>query len=158
MECRRPVGGKRASARRRTSMSAEQNMALARRSIEAAVKGDLDALDEMLAPDFITHNKRLPGQEPGREGVKWAIAQLSAAVSNSSVHFEDQVATGDKVVTRFVVRGAHDREQLMGVAPTGREMINEAMVIHRIEGGKIAEEWITIHDVTDEMEGPEGTG
>jgi serine phosphatase RsbU (regulator of sigma subunit)/predicted ester cyclase len=124
-------------------MSAEQNMALARRSIEAAVKGDLDALDEMLAPDFITHNKRLPGQEPGREGVKWAIAQLSAAVSNSSVHFEDQVATGDKVVTRFVVRGAHDREQLMGVAPTGREMINEAMVIHRIEGGKIAEEWIT---------------
>jgi serine phosphatase RsbU (regulator of sigma subunit)/predicted ester cyclase len=118
-------------------------MALARRSIEAAVKGDLDALDEMLAPDFISHNKRLPGQEPGREGVKWASARLSTAVSNSSVRFEDQVATGDKVVTRFVVRGAHDREELMGVAPTGREMINEAMVIHRIEGNKIAEEWMT---------------
>src|ERR687886_1473834 len=126
-----------------TPMSAEENMALARRFIEAAVKGDLDALDEMLAPDFIGHNKRLPGQEPGREGVKWALGQLSAAVSNSSVHFGDQVATGDKVVTRFVVRGAHDREELMGVAPTGREMINEAMVIHRIEGNKIAEEWIT---------------
>ena len=124
-------------------MSAEENMALARRFIEVALKGDLDALDEMLAPDFISHNKRLPGQEPGREGVKWAIGQLSAAVSNSSVHFEDQVATGDKVVTRFVVRSAHDREELMGVAPTGREMINEAMVIHRIERGKIAEEWLT---------------
>jgi predicted ester cyclase len=124
-------------------MSAEENMALARRFIEAAVKGDLDAVDEMLAPDFIGHNKLLPDQGPGREGLKWATAQLSAAVSNASVHFEDQVAAGDKVVTRFVVHGAHDREELMGVSPTGKEMINEGMVIHRIVEGKIAEEWVT---------------
>jgi serine phosphatase RsbU (regulator of sigma subunit)/predicted ester cyclase len=122
-------------------MSAEKNMALAQRFIEAAVKGDLDAVDEMLAPDFVGHNKLLPGQEPGREGLKWAAAQLSAAVSNASVLIEDQVAADDKVVTRFVVHGAHDRGELMGVAPTGREMINEGMVIHRISGGKIAEEW-----------------
>jgi predicted ester cyclase len=122
-------------------MSAEENMALARRFIESAVKGDLDAVDEMLAPDFVGHNKLLPGQEPGREGLKWATARLSAAVSNASVLFEDQVAAGDKVVTRFVVHGAHDRGELMGVGPTGREMINEGMVIHRIVEGKIAEEW-----------------
>jgi serine phosphatase RsbU (regulator of sigma subunit)/predicted ester cyclase len=122
-------------------MSAEKNMALARRFIESAVKGDLDAVDEMLAPDFVGHNKLLPGQEPGREGLKRATARLSAAVSNASVLFEDQVAAGDKVVTRFVVHGAHDRGELMGVGPTGREMINEGMVIHRISGGKIAEEW-----------------
>ncbi len=122
-------------------MSAEKNMALARRFIESAVKGDLDAVDEMLTPDFVGHNKLLPGQEPGREGLKWATARLSAAVSNASVLFEDQVAAGDKVVTRFVVHGAHDRGELMGVGPTGREMINEGMVIHRIVEGKIAEEW-----------------
>jgi serine phosphatase RsbU (regulator of sigma subunit) len=95
----------------------------------------------MLAPDYVGHTKLLPGQEPGREGLKWATAQLSAAVSNRSVLFEDQVAAGDKVVTRFVVHGTHDRGELMGVAPSGREMINEGMVIHRIEDGKIAEEW-----------------
>jgi predicted ester cyclase len=122
-------------------MSAEENMVLARRFIESAVKGDLDAVDEMLTPHFVGHNKLLPGQEPGRKGVKWATARLSAAVSNASVLFEDQVAAGDKVVTRFVVHGAHDRGKLMGVAPTGREMINEGMVIHRIVEGKIAEEW-----------------
>jgi hypothetical protein len=51
-------------------MSAEQNMALARRFMEARVKGAVDALDEMLAFDFVSHTKLLP-EEPGREGVIW---------------------------------------------------------------------------------------
>jgi ketosteroid isomerase-like protein len=101
-------------------VSSEENMALARRLMEARVGGDLDALDEMLAPDFVTHTKLLPGQQPGREGLKWAVARLSAAVSNASVLFEDQIAADDKVVTRFVVHGAHEREELMDVAPEGR--------------------------------------
>jgi serine phosphatase RsbU (regulator of sigma subunit) len=45
------------------------------------------------------------------------------------------------VVTRFTVSGTHDRGELMGVAPTGREITNRVIVIHRISGGKIAEEW-----------------
>jgi ketosteroid isomerase-like protein len=49
------------------SVSAEENRALVRRLLEAEDKGDLDALDELLAPDFVDHNP-LPGQEPGREG------------------------------------------------------------------------------------------
>jgi serine phosphatase RsbU (regulator of sigma subunit) len=44
-------------------------------------------------------------------------------------------------VTRFTVQGTHDRGELMGVAPTGREITNRVIVIHRISGGKIAEEW-----------------
>src|SRR5829696_3497024 len=141
MGCRRTVGRRRDSARRRTSMSAEENMALARRFIEARVKGDLDSVDEMMAPDYVSHTKLLPGQQPGREGEKWAIAQYSAAVSNASVLVEDQVAAGDKVVSRLIVRATHDRGELMGVAPTGREDTNMAIFIHRISGGKIAEQW-----------------
>src|SRR5829696_7342339 len=124
-----------------TSMSAEQNMALARRFLEARVKGDLDAVDEMLPPGFISHTELLPGQEPGREGIIWAAAQLSEAVSNASVLVEDQVAADDKVVSRLIVRATHDRGEIMGLAPSGREMTNMGIVIHRISGGKIAEEW-----------------
>ena len=122
-------------------MSAEQNMALARRFLEARVKGDLDAVDEMLPPGFISHTELLPGQEPGREGIIWAAAQLSEAVSNASVLVEDQVAADDKVVSRLIVRATHDRGEIMGLAPSGREMTNMGIVIHRISGGKIAEEW-----------------
>ena len=124
-----------------TSMPIEENMALTRRFLEAHVKGDLDAVDEMLASDFVGHTKLVPGQEPGREGVKWATARLSAAISNVSIFVEDQVAAADKVVTRLSVRTTHDRGELMGVAPTGRELTNRAIVIHRISEGKIAEEW-----------------
>ena len=121
--------------------SAEENMALVRRFLEAQVKGDLDAMDEMMAPDYVRHTPMLSVQEPDREGFKWAIAQFSAAVSNASIRIEDQVATADKVVTRFVVHATHDRGEIMGVAPTGRKLTLMPVLIQRIEGGKIAEEW-----------------
>ncbi|MDQ3251666.1 MAG: SpoIIE family protein phosphatase [Actinomycetota bacterium] len=122
-------------------MSAEENMALARRFMEARVKGDVDALDEMLPPEFVSHTKLLPEEEPGREGVIWAAAQVADAVSNASVLVEDQVAANDKVVTRFIVHSTQDRGEIMGLAPSGREMTNRVILIHRISEGKIAEEW-----------------
>jgi serine phosphatase RsbU (regulator of sigma subunit)/ketosteroid isomerase-like protein len=123
-------------------MSAEENMALARRFMEArVVKRDLDAVDEMLAPDFVNRNKLVPGQEPGRENYLRGLAALHAALSPGRLIIEDQVAGGEKVVTRFVVHSLHDRGELMGVAPTGRVLTNRAIVIHRIVEGKIAEEW-----------------
>ena len=122
-------------------MSAVKNTALARRFMEARVKGDLDAMDEMMAPDYVSHAKLLPDQQPDREGEKWVAAQLAAAFSNRRFLVEDQVAGGDKVVTRFIVHVTHDRGELMGVAPSGRELTNRAIVIHRLVEGKIAEEW-----------------
>jgi serine phosphatase RsbU (regulator of sigma subunit)/predicted ester cyclase len=140
--CCRPLGEEHESARRRASMSAEENMALARRFMEArVVKRDLDAVDEMLAPDFVNRNKLLPGQEPDREDYLRGIAAFHAALSPGRLIIEDQVAGGDKVVTRFIVHATHDRGELMGVAPTGKELTNRAIVIHRIVEGKIAEEW-----------------
>jgi serine phosphatase RsbU (regulator of sigma subunit) len=124
-----------------TVLSEEESKALARRFLEAHVKGDLDAVDEILAPDFVSHTKLFPDQGSGREGVKWATARLSAAISNVSILFEDQVAGGNKVVSRFIVRATHDRGEFMGVAPTGAEMSNKAIAIHRLVAGKIAEEW-----------------
>jgi serine phosphatase RsbU (regulator of sigma subunit)/ketosteroid isomerase-like protein len=122
-------------------MSAVENMTLARRFIEARVEADLDALDEMMTPDYVSHAKLLPDQQPDREGEKWVAAQFAAAFTNRTLLIEDQVAGGDKVVTRFLVRITHDRGELMGVAPSGREMTNRAIVIHRIMEGRIAEEW-----------------
>jgi ketosteroid isomerase-like protein len=122
-------------------MSAEENMALARRFMEARVKGDVDAVDEMMAPNFVSHARLLPNQAPDREGAKWAVAQLAAAFSRARVVVEDQVAQGDKVVSRFIVHSTHDQGELMGVAPTDRELTSTHIVIQRIVEGKIAEEW-----------------
>jgi predicted ester cyclase len=105
-------------------VSAEENMALVRRFFEARGKADLDAIDEILAPDFVVHTKLFPGQQSelsDREVYKRSVAVYFAAFSDARFFVEDQVAGGDKVVTRFTVHGTHDRGELMGVAPTGRE-------------------------------------
>jgi predicted ester cyclase len=122
-------------------MSVEENMALARRFMEARVKRDLDKVDEMLAADFVNHNKLVAGQESDREDYLRGISAYHAALSEGHLIIEDQVAGGDKVVTRFTVYATHDRGELMGVAPTGKDLTNRAIVIHRIADGKIAEEW-----------------
>jgi predicted ester cyclase len=122
-------------------MSAQENMALARRLMETRINGDLDTVDEMLAPDFVNHNRLLPGQESDREDYMRGISAYQAALSERRLIIEDQVAGDDKVVTRFVVHALHDLGEIMGVAPSGRELTNRAIVIHRIVEGKIAEEW-----------------
>jgi predicted ester cyclase len=121
-------------------MSVEENKALVRRFFEARVKTDLDALDKMLASNFVSHTRVLPGHKPDREGYKRTIAEYAATFSNRRFIVEERVAEADKVVTRFAVHATHDRKAFLGVAPTGRETTYRTIFIHRIERGKIAEE------------------
>ena len=120
--------------------SAKENMALARRFLEARGRADLDALEHMMAPDFVDHTLT-PSQQLDRESYKRSVTEYVSAFSDIRILIEDQVAAGDKVVTRFIGHLTHDRRELMGVAPTGMELTNRVIVIHRISGGKIAEEW-----------------
>ena len=122
-------------------MSSEQkNKALVRRFVEAQSTGDLETLDELLAPDFVDHDL-LPGQDPGREGYMQGIAEDQAAFSDIRTTIEYQAADGDMVITRLTTRTIHDRGAYLGMAPTGRERERKAIVMNRIAGGKIAEEW-----------------
>src|SRR5215212_676069 len=121
-------------------MSVEENKALVRRFLEAHAKGDLGAMEEMLAPDFVNHNL-IPGQEPGREGYLRSFTEYHAAYSDTRYVIEKQLAEGDEVVTSFTARATHDRGEWMGFVPTGREFEALLILIHRIVGGKIADEW-----------------
>jgi len=85
-----------------------KNMALVRSFWEAVANADLDALDALLAPDFVDHSL-LAGQESGREGYKRQVDEQHAALSEVRCIIEDQVAKGDKVVTRITWRSIHDR-------------------------------------------------
>jgi serine phosphatase RsbU (regulator of sigma subunit)/predicted ester cyclase len=121
-------------------MSAEQNKALVRRFLEAHAKGDLDTLEQMLAPDFVDHDL-IPGQRPGREGYLQSFTEFHAAYSNTRYVIEKQLAEGEEVVTTFAVSATHDRGEWMGLVPTGKEFNALLVLIHRIVGGKITDEW-----------------
>src|SRR5829696_7320115 len=97
-----------------------KNMALVRRFMEAQANAN---------------------QEHGREGYKQQVAEQLAALSEVRCIIEDQLAKGEKVVTRITWRSIHDRGEYFGLMPRGTEVEVTAMTMHRIVGGKITEEW-----------------
>src|SRR5215208_4653468 len=135
----RPAG-ENASCQGGTFMSAEQNMALARRFLEAFANGDLGTLDELLASDFVNHNP-LPGQDSGREGYMRTAAEKHAAFSDIRHTIDYQTTDGDMVITRHTTHRIHDRGASLGIEPTGKEWNFTHIDIHRISGGKVLEQW-----------------
>jgi serine phosphatase RsbU (regulator of sigma subunit)/predicted ester cyclase len=121
-------------------MSTEENKALVRRYIQAQNERNLAALEEIMAPDFVDHSI-LPGQGATREDYLQDVAEHQAASSEARLSIEDQMAEDDKVTSRLTIRGPHDQEMFTGVPPTGVKLEFTGIIINRVVGGKIAEEW-----------------
>ena len=120
-------------------MSAE-NKAIARRVIEEVWnKQDLDAVDDIYAPDVVIHG-RPPDLPQGREGLKAYWGVFMRAFPDTHWTVEDQIAEGDKVVTRWTSTGTHT-DELMGIPATGKEVSVTGIGIERIDGGQIVETW-----------------
>jgi ketosteroid isomerase-like protein len=94
------------------SSEAEENKVIVRRFLEATARGDLAAMDEMIAPDFVDRSL-MPGQEPDREGYKRSVAEMDAPFSHQRLTIEDQIAEGDRVLTRVTHRATHDQGELL---------------------------------------------
>jgi steroid delta-isomerase-like uncharacterized protein len=124
------------------SMSTEENKALARRELEEifAAKGNLDAAEEIYAPNYISHQPAGDEDLRGPDAIKYFAAGVREAFPDMEITIEDQIAEGDKVVTRFRTRGTHQGD-LWGIPATGREVEVRSVSTNRIEGGKIAEHW-----------------
>jgi predicted ester cyclase len=121
-------------------MGTEKNKALVRRLYEILDEGDPDALDQIMAEDYEDHSPPpFPGLGHGREGVKEAFRIFWEATPGRHV-IEDQIAEGDKVVTRLTAYGRHEAD-LPGIPRTGNELRMTATAIHRIENGLLAEKW-----------------
>ncbi|HJQ29670.1 MAG TPA: ATP-binding protein [Rubrobacter sp.] len=122
-----------------THVGSTENKVIARRFLEAQARGDIETLDELMAPDFADRSL-LPGQKPGREDYKQSVASMLAVFVNTGFTVEAQIAEGDHVVSRYTGSSVH-RGKFLGVDPTGRESRYSGIAIHRIAGGKILEEW-----------------
>ena len=122
-------------------MSAE-NEALVRRYVEEVYdQRKLGVVDEIFAADFALHDPDLPGAASGPEGIKRIVEAFLGGFPDLRVTLDDELSSGDKVVTRWTARGTH-RGELMGIAPSGNRIEVTALGIWRVSGGKIAEAWL----------------
>jgi predicted ester cyclase len=122
-------------------MSLEQNKAIARRHFEELwTKGDLAVADELYSPSTIGHCGNLPDQTGYPECEKELVRQDLVAFPDGVATVEDQIAEGDRVVTRWRFRGTH-RGELYGHPATGDEISVSGFHVHRIVDGEVVEVW-----------------
>jgi steroid delta-isomerase-like uncharacterized protein len=132
------AGGQPADDRRMTTT--EQNKRLVSDFIDSLfTKGDLDAVDRYLAPDFVNHDPPF-GVTPDREGMRAAGEMMRAAFPDWHSDQHLVVGEGDIVVERFTASGTH-RADVLGVPPTGDTVSLEGINIFRVDGGRIVERW-----------------
>ncbi len=121
-------------------MSSEENKALVRRLVEVDNQGNLDALDDLVAGNFVDHSPYAQAGTAGIEGVKQFTRMIRSAFPDSTWTIDDLVAEGDKVVMRWSSRGTHQGEAF-GVPATGRPVAVTGIEIYGVSGGKLAERW-----------------
>jgi predicted ester cyclase len=101
-------------------MLAEERKAFVRRQIdELWNKGNLEAAEECFTSDFVSHDPASPEQIRGPEGFKQNVAEVRAAFPNFHMRIVDQVAEGDRVVTRYVTTGTQEGELAGSPRPAG---------------------------------------
>jgi steroid delta-isomerase-like uncharacterized protein len=121
----------------------EENKALVRRYFEEIWdKGNLDLIDELFTTNFVRHGPTATeGEVRGLEGFKGLVSMYRSAFPDLRVPIEDLIAEGDRVVSRWTTRGTH-QGALMGNAPSGNQASVSGIIIDRLSGGKIEEEWV----------------
>lgn len=120
----------------------DQNKALARRGLEEVWnQGKLSTIDELVASNATYHDPNVPGGKfTGPDGLRQFVQIYRGAFPDVQISVNDQIADGDKVVTRWTATGTQ-KGQLMGIAPTNKHATVTGVDIARYQDGKVAEAW-----------------
>ena len=123
-------------------MSAEENKEKVRRFMEEAFGQDKpELLEDLLDPNFVRYDPYIEaGEVRGVQTVKENIVWFHSVFPDLTCTIEDQVAEGEKVVSRYTIRGTHRGEEFFGVPASGERMEMRGIQIDRFEGGKMVEE------------------
>jgi predicted ester cyclase len=125
------------STQQEADMSTEQNKAIAYRSIDELWNDrNAEVIDELFVEDY--HD---PARTDRRSWKEQVIAMFAAGTPpDMHITIEDQIAEGDKVVTRWKISFTHS-VPFLGAAPTGKHISFSGISIYRLAGGKIVEGW-----------------
>jgi steroid delta-isomerase-like uncharacterized protein len=119
---------------------AEANNALNRRALEEVWnQGNLAAVDELYAPDYIHRTTQLPDAR-GREALKLLVTTLRAAFPDGRHTADDLIADANTSVLRWTFTGTHQGE-FLGVPATGKRISVTGTTTCRLAGGMLAECW-----------------
>jgi len=108
----------------------------------------LELLDELVAPNCVTHQLRsaagpIPSAPRGPSASRKHISTWLKAFPDITVTIEHQTALESEVVSWVTMRGTH-RGEWQGFPPTNREVTIRTVSQHRVEDGRIIEDWVIV--------------
>jgi steroid delta-isomerase-like uncharacterized protein len=117
---------------------AHDNRIVVRRFLEETINQDRLETAAQFVWEDVVEQVPFPGQGPGLEGLKEVLRTMRTAFPDIHYSTEEQIAQGDKVLTRFEWTGTH-RAEFLGVPATGRAVKVWGMVLDRLVDGRIKE-------------------
>ncbi len=112
-----------------------------RRLEQAWAANDLATVDELLAPDLVSHDAP-PGMPPGREGAKAAHQMAMTSFPDRQMTIHEVIGDGDRVAVRTTIRGTNTGGvPWLGMPANGRKVDIESISIYRVENGRAVEHW-----------------
>lgn len=121
-------------------LATEANKAIVRRFYAEIDAGNLAAMDELVAEEYLNHAPTpFPGVAGGRDGLK-QVFRIFLEATPGYHEIEDMIAEGDLVVTRMTAYGKHEGD-LFGIRATGADLQMKAIAIHRVVDSRIVEHW-----------------
>lgn len=127
-------------------MQSEENKEVVRRLGRVINSGNLEEIDEVLAPDYVRHDPNPLLEDVGRQEYKEAFTQLMKAFPDAAWTIEELLSDGDRVVGRWSFRGTHNGP-FFNIPPSGKVVSYPILAIYRIEDGMIAEDWHIFHSI-----------
>jgi predicted ester cyclase len=126
---------------RMTQEMAAANKELVRRFYkEVYVNWNMAVADEVISPQFISHDWP-EGGLTGPKAFRDYYSAIRSALPDARYEVDDLIAEGDRVVVRWRLLGTH-KGAFRGIAPTGRAITLKGIAIYRVEGGKLMERWV----------------
>lgn len=114
---------------------------LERHTEEVWNRGNLEAVHEFVAEDYVEHDPSIRDQFRGPEAYRRNVEAFLSAFPDLEVTIEDSIVEGNKIAMRQRFRGTHEGE-FMGIEPTEAEIESTSFVMCRIEDDRIAETWV----------------
>ena len=102
--------------------------------------GNLEAIDEIVADDFVEHEVLPPGIPQGRGAPQALVTMMRGAFPDFHATVEEMLEDGNKVITRVRFSGTHQGE-FMGIPPTGKRFDIPVIDIVEFRDGKGIAHW-----------------
>jgi len=109
-------------------------------TLEGMGQGRLELADELIAPDYVYHERGREDRRAGPAGQRQAIATLHEAFSDFKMAIDDIVIYGDRAAVRDRMMGTQVGS-FAGIPPRGKRLDLMRIVVYRVEGGQIHESW-----------------